>query len=158
MLTWKQFNMFIFLALFRAYYLGSITVNVCSSSWTTYSKHQDRCTFLVFIDVLLRLDVRSILFRNRSLSFSVGLPRSACAIVSIVSVFMINIFASHIGDKDQFEFQQSDQIRLKKEMVHGDICMQHRYKRYRLWTLQTCRKLKIQDGGSTGQKVKRTRL
>ena len=27
-------------------------------------------------------------FRNRSSSFSVGLPRSACAIVSIVSVYM----------------------------------------------------------------------
>ena len=38
----------------------------------------------------------SILFRNRSSSFSVGLPRSACAIVSIVNVFMMKILASHI--------------------------------------------------------------
>ena len=107
MWTRKQFNMFIFLALFRAYYLWSITVNVFSSCWTTYTEHQDRCTFLVFIDVLLRLDVRSILFRNRSSSFSVGLPRSACAIVSIVSVFMINILASHITDQQVSIFRQS---------------------------------------------------
>ena len=41
----------------------------------------------------------SILFRNRSSSFSVGLPRSACPIVSIVSVFYDQYtLASHISN------------------------------------------------------------
>ena len=52
------------------------------------------------------LDDRS--FRNRSSSFSVGLPRSACAIVSIVSVFMINILASHITDQQLSIFRNGD--------------------------------------------------
>ena len=38
-------------------------------------------------------------FRNRSSSFSVVLPRSACAILSIVSVYKITILASDITDQ-----------------------------------------------------------
>ena len=38
----------------------------------------------------------SILFRNRSSSFSVGLPRSVCAVVNIVSVVMIKALANNI--------------------------------------------------------------
>ena len=38
-------------------------------------------------------------FRNRSSSFSVGLPRSACAIVSTVSVFPIKTVVDHITDQ-----------------------------------------------------------
>ena len=54
-------------------------------------------------------------FRNRSSSFSVGLPRSAYAIVSIVSVFITKILASHISHQQLSKFQQLDQRQEKKE-------------------------------------------
>ena len=38
-------------------------------------------------------------FRNRSSSFSVVLPQSTCAILSIVSVYEITILASDITDQ-----------------------------------------------------------
>ena len=60
----------------------------------TLSTKTNVATFLV-LDVLLRCFEIA-----RHLSFSVGLPRSACPIVSIVSVFIIKILAeilaSHI--------------------------------------------------------------
>ena len=75
--------------------------------------------FLHKIDRVHLFSVRILIsrtkpFRYRSSSFSVGPPRLACA---IVSVFMTNIFASHITDSvTKNTSSKGDQIRLKKEV------------------------------------------
>ena len=79
-------------------------------------------TFGIHIGIILAFILAIILrsrynpYRNgRSSSFSVSLPRSAYAIVSIVSVFITKILASHISHQQLSKFQQLDQRQEKKE-------------------------------------------
>ena len=78
----------------------------------------------------------SILFRNRSSSFSVSLPRSACPIVSIVSEFYDQYtLASHISHyrstikhtpvtKNTSKFEQLQQRRPERSQAHEDfVCL-----------------------------------
>ena len=75
----------------------------------------------------------SILLRNRSSSFSVGLPRSACPIVSIMSVFYDQYtLASHISycrstikyipvTKNTSKLEQLQQRRPERSLAHDDF-------------------------------------
>ena len=92
--------MIIFLALFRAYYLRSITVNVFTSCWTTQTEHPDRCTFLV-LDELLRLEV--VHFVSKSLVIfqcgSTAIGMCDCTCVNVYPTFCARGAKSTLSSK-----------------------------------------------------------